>query len=222
MFAARHMMLTTPQETILPVQITGSSGFSGSSVPLPNHNIGDLILIFAFRDGSATPPSAPAASGTVPAWVDIDNVTGANAAAVHTAYFQATATNHTSGTWTGATAMIAIVVTGHNASAPIGGHASATFTSTTTATAPAVTMVNTDGSSALLHFYAHRGITAWGDPPARYTFITIGGKALCNSKDDTTTDGSSVQSVTTSVATSGASAAVEICSPHTGNFFALF
>lgn len=207
----------------MTLQITGSSGFSGSSVTLPSHNVGDLILIFAFRDGSTTPPSAPAASGTVPAWVDIDNVTGAAAAAVHTAYFQATATNHTSGTWSGATAMIAIVVTGQDVSAPIGGHASATFTSTTTATAPAVTMANTDGSSMLLHFYGHRGETAWGAPPAGYTFITIGGKALCNSKNDTTTDGSSVQSVTTSVATSGASAAVEICSPRSGgNFFALF
>ena len=76
---------------------------AGSSITLPTHAVGDIIVIFAYRDGATAVPTNPTAGGTVPAWVDIDAAAGANTNSARSAYFVATATNHTSGTWTNAT-----------------------------------------------------------------------------------------------------------------------
>lgn len=170
---------------------------AAATVTLPAHAVGDLIVIYAFRDGSNTVPSKPAASGTVPAWVDIDATTGANTCSCRTAQFVATATNHTSGTWTSATGMSAAVITGHLTSGPIGGHALGGGTGANTATAPAVTMSDTSGASALLHFYGNRTVTAWAAAPAGYTRrASVATEVALNTKDSTTADGAIAQTCT--------------------------
>lgn len=180
------------------VYIKGAKVTNGTTVNIPTHAVGDVIVIFAYRSASVTTPTKPAASGTVPAWVDIDNNTGANTNSSRTAYFVATATNHTSGTWTNATCMIAVVLTGQNTSSPIGGHAESGGASTTSLSTPSVTMSNTSGSSALLSFFGCAGAGNYAAPPAGYTEVanstTLGN---INAKNDTTSDGSYTQTANT-------------------------
>lgn len=203
--------------------ITGSASAATTSVTLPSHNVGDLIVIFAYRDGNVAVPTVPTAAGTVPAWVTIDSAAGGSFAnSFVTAQFVATATNHTSGAWANATGMIAVVVSGQ-ASSPIGGHATTINSSTVSATAPSVTLSKTDGSSLLLEFYGHRFVTAWDAAPAGYTRQTsVATEVCCNTKNDTTSDGSIAQTGTISTAGAYAGAAVEILSAASAAFFAMF
>lgn len=185
---------------------------AATSVTLPAHNIGDTIVIWAYNNASTTTPTKPAASGTVPAWTDIDNTTGANTNSSRSAYFVATATNHTSGTWTNATGMTATVISGA-ASSPIGGHAEAGGAAANAAQAPAVTLSKTDGTSALLEHYGHRTVTAWSTAPSGYTRLASQATSVCvNSKNSTTTDGAVNQSNTATNA-GYRGAAVEILAP---------
>ncbi|ART73558.1 hypothetical protein BTO20_11540 [Mycobacterium dioxanotrophicus] len=166
---------------------------NGTSGTIPTHAAGDLIVIFAFARNSTTVPPAPAAGGTVPTWsfVNQGNAGAACVGVVATAV--ATANNHTTGTWSGADSVTAVVIRGQAAS-PIGGQAGG-GASTLDATAPAVTLSKTDGSSILLHFMGARtgGATVtWGAAPAGYTKrteITSGGPICVLTKDATTTDG---------------------------------
>lgn len=166
-----------------------------TTVTIPTHAVGDDIYICAYTGLSTTTPTKPAAAGTVPAWVDIDNNAGANTNAMRTAHFVANATNHTSGTWTGAGCMIAVVVRGQNAT-PVGGHAESGGSSTTT-TAPAITLTKTDGTSLELCFHGERllGSGGWEAAPAGYTRQATAGVTantpglILNTKDSTTSDG---------------------------------
>jgi hypothetical protein len=162
---------------------------ASSSVTLPTHAIGDLIEICAYRDGSTTVPSKPAASGTVPAWVDIDAPAGGNTNSMRVAQFVATATNHTSGTWTNATGMGAIVRRGQHAT-PIGGHAqggTANSTGVVDLNLGAVTLSVTDGSSAIDRWVGARNVTAWGSAPAGWTLLASVSTELALLTKDTTT-----------------------------------
>lgn len=190
-----------------PVSFVNANSVATTSVAIPTHAVGQLILIFAFTNSGASIP-APTPGGTVPAWTDIDTAAG-----IKVARFTATATNHTSGTWSFASHLMAVVLS-NQAASPVGGHAVATAT-TTTVTAPSVTMSNTSGSSMLLHYHATNALSgaAWASAPAGYTrraaSVLSGGASTClNTKDDTTSDGA-VSQGTTSNATYR-SATVEI------------
>lgn len=191
-----------------------SAGAASSSVAIPTHSIGDLIVIFTLNPFTTTAPTAPSAGGTVPAWNYIDNANSASGSGCTTAYFKATATNTTTGSWTNASHIIAVVVRNQNASSPIGGHASQGGSSATT-TAPAVTMTHTDGSSVLLHFHGHSnlGASGWDAAPTGYTRGATSGSGFqsgtaLNYKNITTSDGSVGQ--TGGQNTSYAAATVEI------------
>ncbi|CPZ22309.1 Bacteriophage protein [Mycobacteroides abscessus] len=156
-------------------------------------------MLCAF-DSQNTAPTKPSAGGTVPDWNYIDNTnTAAGQGAVTTAWFKATATNTTSGTWTWTEQMIAVVVRGTMPASPIGGHA-AVGGAAVNVTAPAVTLAHTDGSSMLLHFHATAFLNAsgWSSAPAGYTRRIVAGPSssrsmVLNTKDTTTTDGSVTQ-----------------------------
>lgn len=194
-----------------PVAIIGTPTSSAStSVTIPSHSIGDLIVIFAYRDGNQTIPGKPAASGTVPAWVDIDAANGANSNSSRTAYFTATATNHTSGTWTNATGMVAVVLR-NQAASPIGGNATGGSTSSNTAVAPAITLSDSRGYSQILHFFGHRTVTAWSTAPSGYTLQTsVATEVALLTKDTTTSDGAVTQSLTASASSGYRGTTVEI------------
>lgn len=200
------------------LRIAGTNMAKSFSVSLPVHEIGDLIIIYAYCSVSNSIPAKPGSGGSVPAWVDIDATNGANTNGLRTAYFVATSTSHTSGTWTGATSVTAVVMKGQ-AGIPIGAHAESGSTSATGATAPSITLSNNDGSSQLLHFFARRDgdWTTWSSPPAGYTSVasltdaTEGVSVI--TKDDTTSDGSVTQETDGSSSIGYRGATIEILAP---------
>ena len=195
---------------------------AGNTVTIPTHAVGDVIIIFAFRDGSTTQPSKPAASGTVPAWSDILSGNGANTCSERSAYFVATATNHTSGTWTNATGMIAVVIQNPKSGTFIGGTAKVGGTSSTIARAPAITQQQTTGKSLILEFYGHRTVTAWSAAPSGYTRqASVSTEVALNTKDSSTTDGQIDQGVTTSGSSGYRGQTIEILGTETSPTTAL-
>jgi hypothetical protein len=168
----------------------------GTSVTIPAHDVGDLIVIFAYSNVISSAPTIPAASGTVPSWTLIQGGGGnTNGSGVWS--FRATATNHTSGTFTNCTGLIAVVIEGVHPTTPVGGFAQATANASGVSGAPAITQRVTNGSSCLLYFHGHRSyVTTLGAAPAVFTrrAEAIGSAGIClNTKDDTTTDGAATQ-----------------------------
>lgn len=144
----------------MTVSFIGAQGAAAATVTIPAHQVGDLILIFAYRDGSNTSPTTPTAGGTVPAWVSIGS-TGGNTNSSSFAYFTATATTTTSGTWTNATELICLVYRGATIGASVGGSG----TATTTVNYPALTLQRTNNSSWVAAVAGHRTATNVDLPP---------------------------------------------------------
>ena len=170
----------------------------GTSVTIPSHSVGDLIVIFGYLNGIAAPPTAPTAAGTVPAWVPIQSG-GGNSNGSGAWYFRATSSSHTSGTWGSCTALTAVVIQGAKTTSPIGGIALSAANTVNAISAPVITQSVTDGSSCLLYFYGHRNCTAWGAAPTGFTrVIDVFGTSgvRLNTKDDTTSDGAATQTNT--------------------------
>lgn len=200
MFAAHNMLLANAKKAA--VTYKGAAAALTTSVAIPSHSVGDMIIIYAQCHYLST-LSKPSAGGTVPAWTDIAVQNGVKYQSYYMAYAIATATDTTTGTWTNAQTTMAIVVSGQGAS-PIGGKNS-TQQSTTSPSCPSVTLSNTSGSSLLLHIgcmesgayytaaFSQAGytgrLTPSGDSSARYRLFT---------KNDTTTDGSVATGTTTS------------------------
>lgn len=207
----------------MAVTYKGSNGSRASStVTIPTHAVGDIIIIYC--DSAGTVPSA---GGTVPTWTSIIND---SVAKVY--YAVATATNHTSGTWTSASVMMSVVLSGQKSS-PAGGSATSnTGSGTSPNTAPSITLSNTDGSSAILHFitgYDSATMTggAWSTAPSGYTSRVSQNNNTFNygyrllTKDTTTSDGSVGQAFT-GVMDRQSRASVEILAAPTSGFFAMF
>jgi hypothetical protein len=168
----------------------------GTSVTIPAHDVGDVIVVFAYVNGINSAPTPPAASGTVPAWTLIQGG-GGNTNGSGVWRFTATATNHTSGTWGSCTGLIAVVIQGVHPTTPVGGFAQATANANGVSGAPAITQRVTNGSSCLLYFHGHRSnVTTLSAAPTGFTrrAEAIGSSGIClNTKDDTTTDGAANQ-----------------------------
>lgn len=186
--------------TIAFIQGANDDAGAGDSVIIPTHVPGDLIVIFAFAESSVSGsfPVVPAAGGTVPPWVAIDSPAASNQCAMRTVQYLATSNNHTSGVWTHATDMIAVVLSGAYATAPIGGHGVNNGSNTALASAPSITMVNTDGTSQLLYFFGHRNVGAvtWAAAPTGTTQLVTGANACLDTANFTTSDGGVTQAVT--------------------------
>jgi len=187
---------------------------TAATMSLPPHAPGDLLLVLGVGSAGTT-MSAAAAGGTVPTWNTIDT-SGANPGTL-LAWAVATASNHTTGSWTSATpaSMCAIVLRNQAPGSPIGGHAKTSGQSVTPVVAPAITMAKTNGTSMLLHFIVSRcssGNAAWPVAPAGYirqlTHSPVPAyptsKLAINSKNDTTSDGACSQPTGDSAAPIGA------------------
>lgn len=138
----------------MTVSYVGARGAAATTVTIPAHQIGDLILIFAYRDGSNTVPTVPTAGGTVPTWIQIGS-SGGNTNSSRFHYATATATTTTSGTWTNATELICLVYRNATRGASAGGSGAAT----TTVNYPALTLQRTDNSSWVVGVAGHRTAT---------------------------------------------------------------
>lgn len=169
----------------------GGSSAAANSIAIPAHQAGDLIVVWAYRDGNTTPPTVPAAGGTVPSFTVIDNPTGANTNSAVCAYAVAAGTTDTSGTWTNATGMSVEVWRGAG-SPPIGGHAQSggSVASGGNIAIPAITLTDNSGSSTILAFAGWQTVTAWNAAPTGYTQQSqVATECEALSKNSTTADG---------------------------------
>ena len=223
----------------MAVTYSGVAANAGTSITsMPTHAVGNIIVIYAVRyGGSSTPPTAPSAGGTVPTWTIIDNSAGFGPdsglslyASVTVAYTIATASNHTSGTWTnaGGSGYMAAVVLSGPGSSPVGGHGQNGSAGSATLTAPAVTLTATDGSSAILEFY-WTAPSSWNTPSGYTSRFASTTTPFMNilTKNSTTSDGSAIGSTTGVTTTSYVAHTLEIVAPvagggSSGAFFALF
>jgi hypothetical protein len=132
------------------------------SATLPAHQAGDLILAFAFRDGSNTFPTLPTG------WTSIDTAFVTSASA-RLAYKVATSSSETTGTWFDATTCIFLVYRGVNIENITELDTESTGTGTTVT-------YNANGFwqglSRLVAFAGHRSTnTALGTAPGDLTLI---------------------------------------------------
>lgn len=126
--------------------IVGSASAAATSVALPAHQLGDLIIVSA-RRASNTAPATPAASAVIPAWRPIQTA-GANTLALKTVYAVASGSNHQSGVFTNASHICAIVLrpTTGNVLTYVNS-STGNAVSTLDITYPALTFAKTDGTS---------------------------------------------------------------------------
>jgi hypothetical protein len=133
------------------------------SATLPAHQAGDLILAFAFRDGSTAPPAQPTG------WATLSS-SGANVCSFRSAYKVAASNSETTGTWTSATTVIFLVFRGVQVWSGINVNVSARGGTGTVVT------YNPNGFwqglSRLIAFAGHRSTdTALETPPGTLTLI---------------------------------------------------
>jgi hypothetical protein len=159
----------------MPLAFIGAtSGVTSASLPA-GWQPGDLAVVFAFRDGSTTPPSLPAG------WTNIING-GANTCSQRVGYRVLQAGDSTTGTWTNATTVLCCVYRGQDTTTPIGASAQQ-GASSATVTYPGLTLQRTNGTSWVFCGAGHRSIdTALETPPT--------GTVLRQNNVDTTDEGS--------------------------------
>jgi hypothetical protein len=124
--------------------VVAQASAAATSVAIPTHQVGDLIVVSA---RGTVAPSVPAAGGTVPAWTTIQSSAQFSIALTVVA-FVATATNHTTGTFTNAT-HIGVLVLRPAAGKKLGFGASSVggANNATTLIYPALTLQAVDGTS---------------------------------------------------------------------------
>lgn len=122
-----------------------------TTATLPAHQAGDLIVIYAFRDGNATAPSLPAG------WVSINTSTTTSTGS-RLGYKWARNASETSGTWTNATTVIAQVYRGHKYETPIGGNSQTVGTTNTSVAWGNITLTDTNGTSWVAAMRGHRSV----------------------------------------------------------------
>jgi hypothetical protein len=175
-----------------PVVFKGATGAANSitsAANMPPHVAGDLLVAFAFRATNTSPPTKPSSSSTIPAWTTLMNPAG-NSCSGLLVYAIASRSDHISGAFSGTNSLI-VASLGNVGATPIGANDFASANGTPTA--PSVTMTNTDGTSALLHFLAANGTfkpDSWGAAPSGYTKQVTQDWTVLDTKNDTTSDGS--------------------------------
>jgi hypothetical protein len=131
----------------MAISFIGQASSATTTVTLPSHQAGDLILIAAFRE-NATPASIPSSYTSILS-------SSANTMGIAVGWRLAAGSSETSGTWTNATLLMCHVYCGVNPIIPIGGNV-ATGGSSTTLTYGGITMTVSDGTSWVVGFGAHR------------------------------------------------------------------
>jgi hypothetical protein len=138
------------------LNLIGTNSATGVTVTIPaGHQVGDLMVMFAFRDGSATAPTLP--SGWTSAGTNSTTQVSSRIA-----WRVATSSGETSGSWTNATELIVYVI---RAADSIGSPITGSGISTTVAY-NALTLNDTSKLSWVIGFAGHRSIdTNLQNPP---------------------------------------------------------
>jgi len=137
----------------MAISYIGSATGTNSIASMPAHQAGDLLLFFAFRDGSTTAPSLP--SGYTNKLTKSES--GLNVSC-RVGYKIAASNSETSGTWTSATSLICQVYRGVDQTTPLGGSSSYNTTDAgydNVIEYRTITMSNTSGSSWVAGFAGH-------------------------------------------------------------------
>lgn len=136
------------------------------TVTMPAHQAGDLLLFFAFRDGSNTPPTLPAGYTNI-------GSSGTNSHSHRQFYKIATSNAEAAPVATNATETLLIVLRGVNQTTPIGITPSGNTGTGTSVIYPDATAMPTDasGRNAVIYHSGHRSAdTALETPPTGWTF----------------------------------------------------
>ena len=152
--------------------VSAASTAASTSVVLPAHQAGDLILVIALSTSQAT-VSIPAAGGTVPTWNAPAASSGGSLPGVSSCRFQwaiATGSSTTSGTWTNANRLAAFVFRNVHQTSPL----VANGTSNTTGTTPSMTLNRTDQTSQVLYAFCGFGTSPGFVAIADHTTRTSG------------------------------------------------
>lgn len=129
----------------------------------PTHAAGDLLVAFAFRDGSTTKPTVPTGDG----WTEVATDSSGGSSFV-LATKTATSSSDAGGNFDNATGIIMVAISG-TGPIDIGGIATDAYLGTAIRY-PGITLDNTDGSSLALAFAGHRSTnTSLETPPSPWT-----------------------------------------------------
>lgn len=189
----------------MAISFVGAQGNTGTTVTIPTHQAGDLILLFAYKDGSATSIGTPTAGGTVPSWISI-NFGGSSLNSTNFRYAVATASNTTSGTWSTATEIFCLVYRGTKA---IGASAAANNT-TNVISYPELTLNRANGTSWVVGVAGHRSATNVEQAPTGMTNRVSSGTEAAGHDTDGTVSSWSTQTVTVNASSGWRSVTVEL------------
>jgi len=132
----------------MAISRVGAATAEATTITIPaGHQSGDLMIMFAYRDGSNTPPTK------VSDWQEVYKATGANTNSHVLAVKWATSSSETSGTWTSATNLAVIVLRGAGGVATF---STGTASSTSIAYNALNALWNNDGNSWVVGFAGHR------------------------------------------------------------------
>lgn len=145
----------------MAISYVGGASAAATSLTLPTHQADDLLLLFAYRSGSTSPPTVPAG------WTAIDQGGNNNNSAV-IAYRIATASGTTSGTWTNATHISSTAYRSGSGTLAIGTHTS-NGGSGDILTYGGITLQDADNSSWVAGFGGHRQATNVETAPSGMT-----------------------------------------------------
>ncbi len=136
-----------------------------TSATIPTHQVGDLIVIAAYRDGNTTAPTLPGSVG----WRSPSTATGSGSTnSMRVAFKLAATTSETTGTFTNATSVAVAVYRG---AAKVGGIAFASGSSTTVSYPAISSMIRTDNTSWIVGASGHRSVnTSLENAPTGMTF----------------------------------------------------
>ena len=146
-----------------------TSATGTTSATIPSHAAGDLIVAFAYRDGSNTVPTIPTGQN----WTTVFNTTGANTNSHVIVAKKATSSSETTGTFTNATSFIVVVIKS-TGGIPLGYKNGASGTAaSTTLSYTGFTLDNPASSSKILAFVGTRSVDTTCDvAPTGFTKIT--------------------------------------------------
>lgn len=133
-----------------------------TSATIKPHQPGDLIVAFAFRDGSATLPTLPTGQD----WASALAPTGANTCSMRLAAKIADTSSEATGTFTSATSLIVHVYRPRPGTTLSVGAAASAPGASTTVSFPALTLQDASGNSFVAAFVGHRSVnTTLESPP---------------------------------------------------------
>lgn len=137
----------------MAISRVGFSSAEATTITIPGtFQAGDLIIIFAFRDGSTTNPTVPAGFTTITATTD------GTTASVSAGWKLAASGADTSGTWTNTTGLVCVVLRNVATNkTPVGTFQPGAGT-TNTINYPVLNPLKCPGTSWVIAFAGHRSI----------------------------------------------------------------